>query len=92
MIKVEVIKEFTLRDFDKLNNIVRKNKEEEGRLFVGDTFECTKEMAEYLTGNNPANEVVVKVIEVFPEVRKESKTNEGKPVKKTAKKTTKKKQ
>lgn len=67
MIKVEVKEEFTLRKFDELKNIVRKSKEEKGRLFVGDIFECDKDMAEYLTGNNPLNKTVVKVIEVIPE-------------------------
>lgn len=68
MIKVEVINDdFTLERFDELKNIQRKSREEKGKLFIGDTFECTKEMVDYLTGNNPLNKVVVKVIEVEPE-------------------------
>lgn len=70
MIKCEVIKEFTLGDFDKLQNIVRKNQEEKGRLFVGDVFECTKDLADYLLGDNSANEVVIKVLEIKPEEEK----------------------
>lgn len=89
MVKCEVIGEFTLEKFDELKNIVRKGKEEKGRLFIGDTFECTEEMADYLTGNNPLNKVVVKVIEVIPEEKKEE-TKEEKPKKRTTKKTTKK--
>ena len=87
MIKVEVIEEFTLEKFNELKNIVRKDKEEIGRLFIGDTFECDEEMAKYLTGNNDLNKVVVKVIEVIPEVIE-------KPAKKTTtrKRTTKKKE
>lgn len=67
MIKVEVTKEFTLKDFDKLKNIVRKTVNEKGKLFVGDEFECDNTMFEYLTGNNPNEDVVVKLIEIIPE-------------------------
>lgn len=67
MIKVEVTKEFTLKDFDKLKNIVRKTVNEKGKLFVGDEFECDNEMFEYLTGKNPNEDVVVKLIEIIPE-------------------------
>lgn len=71
MIRVEVIEEFTLNDFKKLKNIVRKGKDVAGRLYVGDTFECDQDMMEYLTGKNKFNKVVVKVIEVIPEVKVE---------------------
>lgn len=67
MIKVKVIEEFTLQKFDELKNITRKGKEQEGKLFIGDIFECDEKMADYLTGNNPINRAVVKVIEVIPE-------------------------
>lgn len=67
MIKVEVIQDFTLQEFDKLKNIIRKEKEQEGKLFIGDIFECDEKMADYLTGNNSINKSVVKVIEVIPE-------------------------
>lgn len=67
MIKVEVINEdFTLERFNELKNITRKSVEEKGKLFKGDTFECDEKMVDYLTGNNPLNKVVVKVIEVKP--------------------------
>lgn len=67
MIKVEVINEdFTLERFNELKNITRKSVEEKGKLFKGDTFECDEKMVDYLTGNNPLNKVVVKVIEVEP--------------------------
>lgn len=66
MIKCEVIEAFTLKAFDELKNIVRKDEELKGKLFEGDTFECDKEMANYLLGDNEANKVVVKVIEVIP--------------------------
>lgn len=67
MIKVRVIEDFTLQEFDKLKNIIRKRKEQEGKLFIGDIFECDEKMANYLTGNNSINRAVVKVIEVIPE-------------------------
>lgn len=66
MIKVEVIEEFTLGDFDSLKNLVRKSKSEHGRLFRGDVFECDERMAKYLTGDNSLKKVVVKVLEVIP--------------------------
>lgn len=67
MIKVEVINEdFTLERFNELKNITRKSVAEKGKLFKGDTFECDEKMVDYLTGNNPLNKVVVKVIEVEP--------------------------
>ncbi len=66
MIKCEVIKQFNFARFNELNNIKRKSINIEGKLLVGDEFECTKEIADYLTGNNPLNEIVVKVIEVEP--------------------------
>lgn len=69
MIKVEVIKDFTLEKYDELTNVVKKfGVEEQGKLRVGDIFECTQEMCDYLTGNNIKGEVVVKVIEVIPEI------------------------
>lgn len=89
MIKVEVEEEFTLEDFNKLKNIVRADKEEKGRLFPKDTFECDEDMADYLTGNNPVNRAVVKVIEVIAEEKKK-KTTKKTTAKKTTKKTIKK--
>lgn len=81
MVKCETIKEFTLERFDELKNIQRVKKDEENilneqkRLIVRDVFECTEELADYLSGNNAINEVVVKVIEVIPEkIEEKSKT------------------
>lgn len=67
MIKVEVIEDFTLQKFGEIKNIERKGKSQEGKLFIGDIFECNEKMADYLTGNNSINRAVVKVIEVIPE-------------------------
>ena len=50
MIKCEVIEKFTLKDFDLLENVQRKNGGTKGALYPGDTFECDEEMAKYLTG------------------------------------------
>lgn len=72
MIKVEVTEGFTLRDYDKLKNIDRKNIDRKGELFVGDTFECDEEMVKYLSGGNKYQKPYVKVIEVLP-TKKEPK-------------------
>ena len=67
MIKVEVLEDFTLKDFGELKNIERGTaKNEKGKLFKYDKFECSEDMCEYLTGKNPLNRAVVKVIEVEP--------------------------
>jgi len=81
MFKCEVIKEFTLEDYKELKNIVRADKEEKGKLFVGDTFECDEKMVDYLTGNNLSKITVVNVLEEIVE------KNE-KPVNKTTTKKT----
>ena len=88
MIKVEAITQFTLGRFNEIKNIKRRSVEKEGMLFVGDTFECTQEMAEYLTGKNDRGNIVVKIIEVIPEEVKEEPKVE---IKKTTKKKTSKK-
>ena len=67
MIKVEVIERFNLGAFDELKNIKRINSDVKGQLFVGDIFECTKEMADYLLGDNAHKKSFIKVIEVIPE-------------------------
>lgn len=96
MVKVEVIEEFTLEKFDELKNLVRAKDEkvEENLLKVGDTFECDKKMADYLTGNNPLNKVVVKVIEIMPEKEIQKAIDEAvqeEKIKPTRKRTSKKK-
>lgn len=96
MIKCEVVEKFDLKAFKELRNIERENKEHEsakydGKLFVNDKFECSQEMAVYLTGNNPLRKAVVKVIEVKPEEAKEIKAVEVEKPKTEKKKKTKKK-
>ena len=88
MIKVEVVENFTLKDFNELKNIERKSAEKEGILYVGDTFECSNDMAKYLTGDNALKKAVVKVIEIEPQkIKKEAvdKKKEEKPKKKKRK-------
>ena len=67
MIKLEATQQFTLGRFKELTNIQRKGIDKEGELFVGDTFECNIDLAEYLTGNNDRKLVVAKIIEIIPE-------------------------
>jgi hypothetical protein len=71
MVKLECTYEFTLKRFNELFNITRKNadKKADGLLYVGDTFECSQELADYLLGNNQSKIVVAKVLEVIPEVQ-----------------------
>lgn len=67
MIRVEVIEQFTLKDYEKIkDSIKRKSIDVKGTLFIGDTFECDEDMVKYLTGNNEQGKTVVKVIEVEP--------------------------
>lgn len=72
MIKLEALEDFTLKKFDEIKNIIRKDKEEKGKIFYGDIFVCEKELAEYVTNTgkepNPANRAVAKIIEVMPEI------------------------
>ena len=70
MIKVEVIENFTLEDYNKLKNVKKVISRKENEFGARDTFECDEKMVDYLTGNNALNKVVVKVIEVEPEIIK----------------------
>ena len=67
MFKVEVLEEFTLGRFNELKNIQRKAREEKGKLFVGDIFECDQEMVDYLLKDNALKRAFVRVIEIIPE-------------------------
>ena len=78
MKKCEVISYFTLKKFDELKNVKRANENNEnkkGELFSSDTFECSDEMAKYLTGGNDRGMVVVKVVEDLVE-KPEQEENE----------------
>ena len=94
MIKCEVIKRFSLERFGELKNIERASaKKDEGELYVGDRFECDKEIADYLNGNNIYGKSFIKILEVIPEVedtigkiileksnKKDDKQEEEKPI------------
>ena len=67
MIKVEALEDFYLGKYNELQNIVRNDKDEWGRLFKGDTFECDEEMANYLTVTNAKGRSFVRIIEIIPE-------------------------
>lgn len=67
MIKVEVIENFTLGKFNELINIERVSRNEPGKLYKGDKFTCTKDMADYLMGGNATGRPFVKIIEIIPE-------------------------
>ena len=67
MIKAKAIGEFTLQRFSELENIKRRNLVEEGKIFIGDTFECSEELAEYLNGKNPIEKSFIDIIEIIPE-------------------------
>ena len=78
MVKVEVIENFHLEKFNELKNIIRKAVDEPNKLFVGDIFECTPDMAKYLMGENALKRPFVRVIEIItvneePKIRKSSK-------------------
>ena len=89
MVRLEVIENFNLNEkmFNELKEITRANAEnnEAGKMYLKDTFLTNEVIAKYLLneadkegnkGNNPANKVLVKLIEVIPE-------KVEKPVKKT---------
>lgn len=71
MIKCEVIENFTLEKFNELKNVKKVVNRKDNEFGVKDTFECEKEMADYLTGNNPLKKAVVKVVEVKPDKTEE---------------------
>lgn len=95
MIKVKVINEFTFARYNEIKNLESKDRVEDKRLFVGDIFECDKEICDYLMGKNPANMKVIDIIEIIPEQVEEKQEikeiekepiKEEKPIKKIIKK------
>lgn len=71
MIRVQVIEDFTLNDYDKIKDTIKRARfDTYGSLYVNDTFECDKEMYDYLTKNNRFKKKFVKVIEWKPESKK----------------------
>lgn len=92
MVKVEVIENFTLGEFSRVKNLVRKNGEVEGNLLnTGDVFECDEDMYKYLTETNALKKPFVKLIEVIPaKVEVKETPKEVKEIKTPLKKTTRK--
>lgn len=88
MVKLEALDDFTLEEFDKLINVIRKDpsKNEKGWVYLGDVFECNEKMQKYLSGDNNYKRAFARVIEVIPE-----KEEEKPKVEKLKKKTTTKK-
>ena len=77
MIKCKVIENFTLEKFNQLENVKKVETRKDNEFGVGDTFECTEKMADYLTGNNALNKTVVKVIEVQPKQVEKAKVEDN---------------
>ena len=76
MIRVKVIDNFSLERWNELKNITRKTGSTDNHFKKGDEFECTKEMADYLLGNNDYNRAYIELIEVVPEKEIEDGTLE----------------
>ena len=90
MKKCEVKEYFTLKKFNELENVARadeNNNAKYGELFVGDTFDCTEEMCNYLNGNNKYNKSYINIIQ---DNKKEIEIEKPKERKNKNKKTSKK--
>lgn len=65
MIKVEVITNFKIKEYNKIYNIFRMDSNQpHNRLIEGDTFYCDEEMCRHLLGEDD-NNPVVRVIEII---------------------------
>lgn len=73
MIKVEAIIDFKFKDFEKIYNLKRHNLKKDNYIFKGDKFECSKETADYLLGENPEGITAIRLLEVKPVKKKASK-------------------
>lgn len=73
MIKCKAIEEFSLNRFNEIVNLVRYNKakNDDKMIYANDEFECQKDLADYLLGDNPLHKCVIQVLEVFPREEKE---------------------
>ena len=102
MYKCEALEDFSLSRFKEIINLERANaeKNKDGWIYKGDKFECEKELAHYLDGENAYKKSFVNVEELKPkisivsqspveELQKETKveTAEFKTTKKKRKKT-----
>ena len=93
MIRLQALENFTLGKFDELENIIRKNpnNNENGKLYEKDIFECKQELADYLLGANSLGRAVVKIIEIIPEEKVEYLSEPEVPIEEKPKTTKKKK-
>lgn len=91
MVKARAIEQFYLGEFNKLNNIKRATagKDLPGYLYLNDTFECTEDMAKYLTKTNAKGRAFIEILEIIPE--KKAEVKEEQPVEEKPKRTRRKK-
>lgn len=75
MIKCEATDTFTLLKFKELKNLTRidKDNEKEGKIYKGDIFECNKDIAYYLLGNNDYKREFIRVLEIIPDKKAKRK-------------------
>lgn len=69
MIRVEANQDFTLNDFDRIEKTLKRNNvnlDKKGFIYKGDSFECDKQLYDYLNGGNVKGFKVVDIIEVIP--------------------------
>jgi len=68
MIKCKATEEFSLNRFNEIVNLVRydNEKKEKGMIYINDEFECQKDLADYLLGDNLLKRCVIQVLEVIP--------------------------
>lgn len=82
MVRVRVKEGFNLCEekWNQLQDIIRGSAEniEKNKLYVGDTFLCSKELAEYFLGANGYNKPFVEVLEVIPEKAEKKPVKRGK--------------
>lgn len=94
MVKVKVIENFYLGRFHEIQNLIRNSGgNEPGFLYLDDVFECTEDLAEYLTKTNAKQRAFVEIIEVIPEkissikeIPEKNEKKEEKPKRRTRKK------
>lgn len=70
MIRLQATEDFTLKRFSEISKMERANvnKDDNGKVFKNDIFECNENLAEYVCGKNPLNRAVANILEVRPEV------------------------
>lgn len=64
MIKVQAIKDFTLSRYNEIENLKPRTIRKEGKIYTNDIFECSIDLAKYLSGENAKGLKVVKILEI----------------------------